>query len=97
MIQLSRQVTVTGLATAGAGAVQINLVISTALAASLLAHGSVTYIYMADRLNQLPLITRSQWYVTTRGFFNCFARRAKTKDSNCGICTFTTSAHATGS
>lgn len=29
--------------------------ISTALAASLLAHGSVTYIYMADRLNQLPL------------------------------------------
>jgi putative peptidoglycan lipid II flippase len=42
-------------AAAGAGAVQINLVISTALAASLLPHGSVTYIYMADRLNQLPL------------------------------------------
>lgn len=42
-------------AAAGAGAVQINLVISTALAASLLASGSVTYIYMADRLNQLPL------------------------------------------
>jgi putative peptidoglycan lipid II flippase len=42
-------------AAAGAGAVQVNLVISTALAASLLAHGSVTYIYMADRLNQLPL------------------------------------------
>lgn len=42
-------------AAAGAGAVQINLLISTALAASLLAHGSVTYIYMADRLNQLPL------------------------------------------
>jgi len=42
-------------AAAGAGAVQINLVISTALAASLLAQGSVTYIYMADRLNQLPL------------------------------------------
>ncbi len=42
-------------AAVGAGAVQINLVISTALAASLLAHGSVTYIYMADRLNQLPL------------------------------------------
>ncbi|WP_133366132.1 murein biosynthesis integral membrane protein MurJ [Qipengyuania sediminis] len=39
----------------GAGAVQINLVISTALAAAILAHGSVTYIYMADRLNQLPL------------------------------------------
>ena len=42
-------------AAAGSGAVQINLVISTALAASLLAHGSVTYIYVADRLNQLPL------------------------------------------
>lgn len=42
-------------AAAGAGAVQINLVVSTALAASLLVNGSVTYIYMADRLNQLPL------------------------------------------
>ncbi|MEE4454102.1 murein biosynthesis integral membrane protein MurJ [Novosphingobium resinovorum] len=42
-------------AAAGAGAVQINLLISTAIAARLLAHGSVTYIYMADRLNQLPL------------------------------------------
>ncbi|GGB15895.1 putative lipid II flippase MurJ [Sphingomonas metalli] len=42
-------------AAAGAGAVQINLVISTALAARMLEHGSVTYIYMADRLNQLPL------------------------------------------
>lgn len=44
-----------GPAAAGAGAVQINLVISTALAASLLAEGSVSYIYYADRLNQLPL------------------------------------------
>ncbi|MEO6040944.1 MAG: murein biosynthesis integral membrane protein MurJ [Croceibacterium sp.] len=42
-------------AAAGAGAVQINLVISTALAAALLPHGSVTYIYLADRVNQLPL------------------------------------------
>ncbi|MET4663965.1 murein biosynthesis integral membrane protein MurJ [Sphingomonas sp. PvP056] len=42
-------------AAAGAGAVQINLVVSTALAASLLPHGSVTYIYLADRVNQLPL------------------------------------------
>ncbi|MBS0253712.1 MAG: murein biosynthesis integral membrane protein MurJ [Proteobacteria bacterium] len=42
-------------AAAGAGMVQINLLISTALAAGLLPHGSVTYIYMADRLNQLPL------------------------------------------
>lgn len=44
-----------GPAAAGAGAVQINLVISTALAASLLPPGSVSYIYYADRLNQLPL------------------------------------------
>lgn len=44
-----------GPAAAGAGAVQINLVISTALAASLLPEGSVSYIYYADRLNQLPL------------------------------------------
>jgi putative peptidoglycan lipid II flippase len=42
-------------AAAGAGAVQINLVVSTALAASLLPEGSVSYIYYADRLNQLPL------------------------------------------
>jgi putative peptidoglycan lipid II flippase len=35
--------------------VQINLVVSTALAASLLPSGSVSYIYAADRLNQLPL------------------------------------------
>ena len=42
-------------AAAGAGAVQINLVVSTALAATLLPAGSVSYIYYADRLNQLPL------------------------------------------
>ena len=42
-------------AAAGAGVVQINLVVSTALAASLLPAGSVSYIYYADRLNQLPL------------------------------------------
>ncbi|KQU55936.1 murein biosynthesis protein MurJ [Sphingomonas sp. Leaf339] len=42
-------------AAAGAGAVQINLVISTALTAKLLPTGSVSYIYYADRLNQLPL------------------------------------------
>lgn len=42
-------------AAAGAGATQINLIISTALAASMLAEGSVSYIYYADRLNQLPL------------------------------------------
>ena len=42
-------------AAAGAGAVQFNLLVSTALAARLLPHGSVSYIYYADRLNQLPL------------------------------------------
>ena len=42
-------------AAAGTGAVQINLVISTALARSLLPSGSVSYIYFADRINQLPL------------------------------------------
>ncbi|MEO5938226.1 MAG: murein biosynthesis integral membrane protein MurJ [Sphingomonas sp.] len=39
----------------GAGAVQINLAISTALAGGLLDQGSISYIYYADRLNQLPL------------------------------------------
>ena len=39
----------------GAGAVQVNLAISTALAGGLLAAGSISYIYYADRLNQLPL------------------------------------------
>jgi putative peptidoglycan lipid II flippase len=38
----------------GAGVTQLNLVISTALA-SLLPEGSVSYLYYADRLNQLPL------------------------------------------
>jgi putative peptidoglycan lipid II flippase len=42
-------------AAAGAGAVQINLVVSTALAGGLLDEGSISYIYYADRLNQLPL------------------------------------------
>jgi len=42
-------------AAAGAGATQINLLISTALAGGLLAPGAISYIYYADRLNQLPL------------------------------------------
>ena len=42
-------------AAAGTGAVQLNLVVSSALATGLLPHGSVSYIYYADRLNQLPL------------------------------------------
>src|SRR6267142_1611005 len=40
--------------TVGAGVTQLNLLISTALA-SLLPGGSVSYLYYADRLNQLPL------------------------------------------
>ncbi len=39
----------------GAGAVQVNLLISTALAARFLPEGSVSWLYYADRLNQLPL------------------------------------------
>ena len=34
---------------------QFNLLVSSALATGLLPHGSVSYIYYADRLNQLPL------------------------------------------
>jgi putative peptidoglycan lipid II flippase len=40
--------------TLGAGVTQLNLLISTALA-SLLPTGAVSYLYYADRLNQLPL------------------------------------------
>lgn len=39
----------------GQGAIQINLLISTTLAARFLPQGSVSWIYYADRLNQLPL------------------------------------------
>jgi putative peptidoglycan lipid II flippase len=39
----------------GAGAVQFNILISTMLAAGFLGQGAVSYIYYADRLNQLPL------------------------------------------
>jgi len=42
-------------AAVGAGAVQVNLLVSTALAGRLLDPGSISYIYYADRLNQLPL------------------------------------------
>ena len=44
-----------GPAALGAGAVQINLLISTALAARFLSEGSISFLYYADRLNQLPL------------------------------------------
>ncbi|MGN6374790.1 MAG: murein biosynthesis integral membrane protein MurJ [Sphingomonas sp.] len=39
----------------GQGAIQFNLFIITLLAAGFLPEGSVSYIYYADRLNQLPL------------------------------------------
>lgn len=39
----------------GAGATQVNLLVSTMIAARLLPQGSVSFIYYADRLNQLPL------------------------------------------
>ena len=52
---VKRLMALIGPAAAGAGAVQINLVVSTALAARLLPSGSVSYIDAADRLNQLPL------------------------------------------
>jgi putative peptidoglycan lipid II flippase len=39
----------------GAGASQVNVLISTLLAARFLPQGSVSFLYYADRLNQLPL------------------------------------------
>lgn len=42
-------------AAAGAGASQINLAISNAMAGGLLEHGSISALFYADRLNQLPL------------------------------------------
>ena len=39
----------------GAGAVQVNLLVSTLLAARFLPGGSISHLYYADRLGQLPL------------------------------------------
>lgn len=44
-----------GPAAIGAGATQINLLVSTMIAARNLPQGSVSYLYYADRLNQLAL------------------------------------------
>lgn len=44
-----------GPAAVGQGAIQFNLFISTSLAARYLQEGAISYIYYADRLNQLPL------------------------------------------
>src|SRR5205807_3781775 len=52
--QVRATLRIMGAGVLGAGVTQINLVVSTALA-SLLPGGSVSYLYYADRLNQLPL------------------------------------------
>lgn len=44
-----------GPAAVGQGAIQFNLFVSTTLAARYLPEGSISYLYYADRLNQLPL------------------------------------------
>ena len=44
-----------GPAAVGQGAIQFNLLVSTSLAARFLEQGAVSYLYYADRLNQLPL------------------------------------------
>jgi putative peptidoglycan lipid II flippase len=49
-----RTLSIMGPGAFGAGVTQVNLLISTALA-SFLPSGSVSYLYYADRLNQLPL------------------------------------------
>jgi len=50
-----RMLALIGPAAIGQGAIQINLLISTSLAARFLPQGAVSYLYYADRLNQLPL------------------------------------------
>src|SRR5215469_11763751 len=52
--RVRRTLAVMGPGVLGAGVTQLNLLIATALA-SLLPGGSVSYLYYADRLNQLPL------------------------------------------
>lgn len=46
---------IAGPAAIGAGAVQFNLLVSTAIAARFLPEGAISFLYYADRLNQLPL------------------------------------------
>jgi putative peptidoglycan lipid II flippase len=53
--EVKRMLAVIGPAAIGQGAIQFNLLISTSLAARFLPQGAVSYIYYADRLNQLPL------------------------------------------
>ena len=44
-----------GPAALGQGAIQLNLVVSSALAGHFLPQGAISYLYYADRINQLPL------------------------------------------
>ncbi|HEX7852670.1 MAG TPA: murein biosynthesis integral membrane protein MurJ [Sphingobium sp.] len=53
--EVRKLLAVIGPAAIGQGAIQFNLLISTSLAARFLPQGAVSYIYYADRLNQLPL------------------------------------------
>ncbi|MEJ7926243.1 murein biosynthesis integral membrane protein MurJ [Sphingobium sp. AN641] len=53
--QVRRMLALIGPAALGAGAIQFNLLVSTSLAARFLPQGAVSYLYYADRLNQLPL------------------------------------------
>lgn len=53
--EVKRMLALIAPAAIGAGAVQFNLLISTTLAARFLPEGSVSYLYYADRLTQLPL------------------------------------------
>lgn len=53
--EVRRMLALIGPAALGQGAIQINLLVSTALAARYLQEGAVSYLYYADRLNQLPL------------------------------------------
>jgi putative peptidoglycan lipid II flippase len=53
--QVKKLLAIIGPAAVGQGAIQINLVVSTALAARFLPEGSISWLYYADRLNQLPL------------------------------------------
>ena len=52
--EMKRLVALMGPGVFGAGVTQLNLLVSTAVA-SLLPGGAVSYLYYADRLNQLPL------------------------------------------
>ncbi|MGA8760240.1 MAG: murein biosynthesis integral membrane protein MurJ [Stellaceae bacterium] len=52
--EVKRTLAIMGPGAIGAGVTQVNLLVSTALA-SFLPGGSVSYLYYADRLNQLPL------------------------------------------